>query len=202
MTGTLEQSRFIVIDVEGNGQQPPEIVEIAVVTMDGLSVAGEPRTWLVKPSQPITPIVTRKVHGIKNADVEDAPAFADVEAEVLGLLGDRIPIAHNARVEVDVLARQLPAWQPPLVVDTLRLARALWPGLLAGYTLDKLLEHACIDTAGLGGKRHRAGFDAAATALLFAALAKDCTTEQVLTLGCLPSHSPAPTPSPDQGALF
>ncbi|MGH8902435.1 MAG: hypothetical protein ACRDYA_12345 [Egibacteraceae bacterium] len=30
---------------------------------------GEPATWLVKPDRPITPIVTRKVHGIRNADV-------------------------------------------------------------------------------------------------------------------------------------
>lgn len=35
-------------------------------------------TWLVRPTQPITPIVTRKVHGITDTDVADAPRWADL----------------------------------------------------------------------------------------------------------------------------
>ncbi|HCT75531.1 MAG TPA: 3'-5' exonuclease [Micromonosporaceae bacterium] len=200
MTENLETLRFAVIDVEGNGQQPPEIVEIAILAMDGLVLTTQPRTWLVKPSQPITPLVTRKVHGIKNSDVKDAPWFTEIASEIQAILSDRIPVAHNARIDHEVLSRQLPTWEPALVVDTLRLARALWPGLKS-YSLDPLLAHARIDTSSLAGCRHRAGFDAHATALLFATLAKLAVTrDQLLSLGCLPNRAPAAPP--DEGVLF
>lgn len=200
MTDTLETLRFAIIDVEGNGQQPPEIVEIAILAMDGLTMAGPPRTWLVKPSQPITPIVTRKVHGIKNSDVDNAPWLAEIAAEVQAALDDRIPVAHNARIDHEVLSRQLPTWKPTIVLDTLRLARAMWPGL-PSYSLDPLLTHARIDTTDVRGDRHRAGFDAHATGLLFHKLATLAgTKDQLLVLGCLPSH--APKPPADEGVLF
>lgn len=60
----------MVVDVEGNGQQPPEIIEIAALPIDDGQL-GPATTWLVKPRKPISPIVTRKVHGIRNADVAD-----------------------------------------------------------------------------------------------------------------------------------
>ncbi len=201
MTDTLNELKFAIIDVEGNGQQPPDIVELAILALDGLNpVDATPRTWLVKPSRPITSIVTRKVHGIKNSDVESAPWFAEIVAEVQAALGERIPVAHNARIDHEVLARQLPAWKPTLVLDTLRLARAIWPGLKS-YSLDPLLARAGIDTAGIQGVRHRAGFDTQVTALLFQKLAANAVTaDQLLTLGCLPSH--APNPPADEGVLF
>lgn len=58
---------YAVIDVEGNGQQPPDLVELAAVPIVG-GVIGEPRTWLVKPDQPITGFAKR-IHGISNDDV-------------------------------------------------------------------------------------------------------------------------------------
>lgn len=170
MTSTFDDLRFAVIDVEGNGQQPPEIVEIAVVPVDGLAV-GAPASWLVMPSRPITPIVTRKAHGIRNADVASAPAFDQIAPQVLATLAGRIPVAHNARVEYEALRRHLHGWTPEVMLDTLRLAKAIWPGL-ASYSLDPLLAHAGITPEGAGGTRHRAGFDAHATALLFAGLAR------------------------------
>lgn len=59
-----------VVDVEGNGQNPPEVIEIAIIPVAGTVVSpGDTRSWLVKPKNPITPIVTHKVHGITNDDV-------------------------------------------------------------------------------------------------------------------------------------
>jgi exodeoxyribonuclease X len=54
--------RYAVVDVEGNGQQPPDLVELAVVPIVG-GVIGEPTTWLVKPERPIKYSATR-IHGI------------------------------------------------------------------------------------------------------------------------------------------
>lgn len=45
--------RYAVADVEGNGQQPPDLVELAVLPItDG--TLGEPVTWLARPPRPIT----------------------------------------------------------------------------------------------------------------------------------------------------
>jgi exodeoxyribonuclease X len=39
---------YAVVDVEGNGQQPPDLVELAVVPIRS-GVIGEPASWLVRP---------------------------------------------------------------------------------------------------------------------------------------------------------
>ena len=40
--------RYAVVDVEGNGQQPPDLVELAAVPITG-GVTGGPVSWLVHP---------------------------------------------------------------------------------------------------------------------------------------------------------
>ena len=93
--------RYAVADVEGNGQQPPDLVELAVLPItDG--IIGEPVSWLVKPPRPIAYFAT-SIHGISGKDVASAPAFADIEHEVRRALADRVLVAHNAHVDVAVL---------------------------------------------------------------------------------------------------
>lgn len=70
------------------------------------------------------------------------------------------------------------------MLDTLRLARAVWPDL-GTYSLDRLVEHAQI-MLGIG-QRHRAGFDARATALLFLVLAETAgNRDRLFSLASLP----------------
>jgi exodeoxyribonuclease X len=58
-------------------------------------------------------------------------------------------------------------------VDSLRLAKAVWPGL-PSYRLDALVERAGIGPPQAAGThRHRAGYDAELTAALFLALAAE-----------------------------
>lgn len=159
---TLRGREFVVVDVEGNGQTPPEIIEIAIlpVSRDEVSVE-EMRSWLVRPIHPITPIVTRKVHGITNGDVDGKPSWAEVSEQISGALTDRILVAHNANVERRVLSEHLPGWAPPMVLDTLRLAKAVWPGLAGGYALERLVTHAGLDGNAVADQgHHRAGWDA------------------------------------------
>jgi DNA polymerase III epsilon subunit-like protein len=156
----LRGKRLVVVDVEGNGQQPPEIIEIAALPVDGPVGGQDLRSWLICPRSEISPLVTRKVHGISNADVADCPPWTDVAGEILSLLTDRMLVAHNASVERRILSTHLPAWTPPMVLDTLRLAKYVWPGL-GGYALDKLTAHADLDTSAVAGhQHHRAGYDA------------------------------------------
>ncbi|WP_331757789.1 3'-5' exonuclease (plasmid) [Nocardia sp. NBC_01377] len=171
---TLHGNDFAVVDVEGNGQTPPEIIEIAILPVSGESVTVEAmRTWMVRPSRPITPIVTRKVHGITNADVAECPSWDEIAAEVETALSGRILVAHNANLERRVLSEHLPEWTPPLVLDTLRFAKAVWPGL-PGYGLDKLVAHAGLDATEVSDHgHHRAGWDTWAAWQLLARLVDD-----------------------------
>ncbi|AOS64643.1 3'-5' exonuclease [Actinoalloteichus hymeniacidonis] len=118
---------FVVVDVEGNGQHPPDLVELAAVPVIG-GIVGEPLSWLVKPATAIKPFATR-IHGLTDKDVADSPSFRDIASDVLAALNADALVAHNAHVDLGVLRRKLPEWESPEVFDTLKLARRLVSGL-------------------------------------------------------------------------
>lgn len=178
----LDGQQLAVVDIEGHGGSPPQIVEIAVLPVDD----GEPapiQTWLVRPTEPISPIVTRRVHGIRNDDVAGAPAWAEIADQVHRALRGRVLVAHHAAVEQTVLHTHLPDWHPTLVLDTLRLARHVHPGRV-GYSLDALTT---ADKA-TPGQRHRAAHDTTRTHQLLRALitAADLDWTRLRTHAALP----------------
>ncbi|MFC8796927.1 exonuclease domain-containing protein [Promicromonospora sp. NPDC057138] len=159
---------YVVIDIEGNGAQPPELVELAVVPLRG-GVIGDVQAWLVQPPTPIT-WRARQIHGISNDDVAGAPSINDIVPEVLGALGDAIPVGHAVHNDLAVLRRVLPGWEPPFALDTLRLARHALG--LPSYGLGALVEHYHLASGLPAGMRaHRADYDALVTARLLVELA-------------------------------
>lgn len=186
-----QQVPWVVVDVEGNGQSPPDLVEAACLPLDG-GVPGQVRTWLVRPPRPITGPV-RRIHGIGNADVAAAPAVADVAEQIRAQLAGRVVIGHHVHVDLAVLGRELGGWTAPAALDTLRLAKALRPGL-PSYRLDNLTAAdpapSLVPTSGSSplppavlGSRHRAGYDVRLTAALFLALTRTATDEPAAGLG-------------------
>ncbi len=160
---------FVVVDVEGNGQQPPDLVELAAVPIVG-GVVGEPLSWLVRPPQPIKHFATR-IHGLTDNDVADCPVFKEIKGQVLHALSAPALVAHNAHVDTDVLARELGEWDVPEVFDTLKLARRLMPGQ-SSYKLGALVEtFKLADGLSEDLSPHRATYDALVTARLFVLLA-------------------------------
>ena len=160
---------YAVTDVEGNGQQPPDLVELAILLITDGTI-GEPVTWLVKPPRPIKYLATR-IHGISGKDVGSAPAFADIKHEVRQAFAGRVLVAHNAHVDIGVLQRELAEWESPEVFDTLKLARRLLPGQ-PSYKLGALAEALSLDGGTPPGLvSHRAGYDVLVTARLFVRLA-------------------------------
>ena len=160
---------YVVVDVEGNGQQPPDLVELAVVPIIG-GMIGQPSSWLVKPQTPITHFA-RKVHGITSGAVADAPVFDDIKSDVVHALAADGLIAHNAHVDVAMLYRTLDVWKCPEIFDTLKLARRLLPEANS-YKLGGLVEEFKLaEDLPEGLAPHRATYDALATARLFVRLA-------------------------------
>jgi len=161
--------RYVVVDVEGNGQQPPDLVEIGVVSIVG-GVIGETVSWLCKPSGPITPLA-RRIHGISDDMVAAAPAFAELESEVRAHLDGAVLVAHNAGVDLGVLRRKMPDFAPSTVLDTLKLSRRLLPDQVS-YRLGSLVGALRLDDGLASGLRaHRVDYDVLVTARLFVHLA-------------------------------
>ncbi|MGH3326824.1 MAG: 3'-5' exonuclease [Streptomycetales bacterium] len=179
--------RYVVVDLEGNGHQPPDLVELAAVPIVG-GIIGELASWLVRPNQPIKYFATR-IHGVTNKDVASAPVFANVKAEVLRTLEGSVLIAHNAHVDVSVLQRKLGNWRCPEVFDTLKLARRLLPDQ-GSYKLGSLVEEFKLaEELPDGLTSHRAMYDVLVTARLFVRLATLSNTRP-LSLEELRGESP------------
>lgn len=187
---------LVVVDVEGNGHNPPEIIELAALPVAGTVSYTDMRSWLVRPQAPITAIVTRTVHGISNQDVADCPSWSDVAAEVSDTLRNRVLVAHGAHVENRVLRTHLPAWRPPMILDTLRLAKHVWPDL-PSYSLGKLADHAKLDMTAVEDQRqHRAGYDTWSAWQLLRALLAEATLDWagLVKVAALPGSIPPAEP--------
>lgn len=162
--------RYAVVDVEGNGQQPPDLVEAAIVPIADGSI-GQPRSWLVKPPRPITPMA-RRFHKISDEQVVGCPTIAQAAEQIRGCLDQAVFVAHNAHVDLGVLMRELPGFEPTHgVIDTLKLARKLLFGR-ASYTLGGLVgDFALADGLPGGLRAHRAEYDALVCARLLVHMA-------------------------------
>ena len=161
--------RYAVIDVEGNGHQPPDLVELAVVPIIGGTIRP-PQDWMVRPDQPITGLA-RRIHGITNEELAHANTFADVADAVRDALDVDAVVAHAAHVDVGLLQRKLGEWECPEIFDTLKLARRLLPGR-DSYKLGALAESlALVGDLAERLKPHQAEYDATVCARLFTYLA-------------------------------
>ena len=164
----IDKDRYWVIDVEGNGGTPPEIIELAMIEIQGLQMTGRVHHWFVRPIQPIQSAVTR-IHGITDADVAGAPYLEEIGDDVMQWLDGQSIVGHNVRIEVDIMSRSLPDWRPRAAIDTVKLARSVRPGLQS-YSLERLgseLELQAEAARRSGRSHHSALFDANLTALLF-----------------------------------
>jgi exodeoxyribonuclease X len=178
---------YMVVDVEGNGDRPPRLVECAAVPIVA-GVIGQPRSWLMKPATPIA-WQARKVHGITNEQVADLPGVETVRDDIAAVLADHVIVGHNVHIDLDVLTRELPDWQPTGQLDTLRLARRLLLEL-SSHRLGALVDHFGL-AAGLpsGLQPHRATYDVLVTAELLRRLATidgaDRTVDDLQEFGAL-----------------
>jgi DNA polymerase III epsilon subunit family exonuclease len=166
----LEEATYVVVDLETTGLRPGRsgICEIGAVRLRGFEVVAEFET-LVDPGLPIAAGASA-VTGLRNEHLRGAPGPAEAVRRFLVFAGDAVLVAHNARFDLAFLDRETERLTGSRigspVVDTVRLARRLLAGRVAGFGLGQLAwflgtaERPC----------HRALPDARATAELLLTL--------------------------------
>lgn len=188
----LEQARFCVVDLEATGSNPrrDQVIEVGIVVIEGLRITARYDT-LVNPGQHI-PVWIRKLTGIEDEDVADAPPFVEVAPRIVQLLDDGVFVAHNVDFDERFLRGRLEAeglatpWWPTLC--TVRLSRRLLDGQ-SSYRLDALAEGLGIEL----DQHHRAVYDAEAAArILLHILRERAGGLGIATVGELLACSRAP----------
>jgi DNA polymerase-3 subunit epsilon len=156
---------YAIVDIETTGGYAARngIIEISVKVFDGKSIVEQFET-LVNPEQQI-PRYIQVFTGIDNEMVQHAPRFEDIARDLYYLLNDKIFVAHNVNFDYSFIKHSLEAYGYTLNAKklcTVRLSRQVFPGLQS-YSLGNLCRSLDIKLL----NRHRAGGDAAATAILF-----------------------------------
>jgi DNA polymerase-3 subunit epsilon len=130
--------RQIVLDTETTGLEPElghRIIEVGCVEIVNRRVSGRTFHRYLNPERAIDE-GAMAVHGIKRADLNDKPKFAEVAEELIGFIADAELVIHNAAFDVAFLDAEL-ARLPGVgrtvatlcrVLDTLALARSMHPG--------------------------------------------------------------------------
>lgn len=200
---------FIAFDLETTGTRPAKdmIVELGAVRFEN-GCAVQHFGKLVDPGLPIPPEASA-VNGITNDMVRGKPRIADVLGEFAGFCGNLPLVAHNAPFDFQFLLANVKLHRAPaprgVVLDTLPLARRLFPGL-PNYRLGTLVRHFRFPS----GTFHRAEEDSAYCGLLFAKIletlqlrGESCTEDDLVKItGRKEMRFPQYAPQPDQLDLF
>jgi DNA polymerase III subunit epsilon len=173
------KERYAVLDVETTSGDPclGRVIEVAVLAFDG---ALERLRWdsLVDPGMSIPPFI-RRLTGMDDAMLQDAPVFAEVARSLSTITQDRIIVAHNVRYDITALEYEFARTGLCFVRSTLcteKLCRQLLPGL-THYNLGSLCRYFGIPFTAW----HRATPDAQATAALFFRLQQEFGEDRLLT---------------------
>ena len=141
--------REVVLDTEttGTDSQTDRIVEIGCVVLKDYLPTGEEFQSYVNPCR-LVGEEAQKIHGLSNGFLSKQPQFGEVVGDFLSFLGGDPLIIHNASFDMGFLNAELKRIsEPPLsnvVVDTLELARRLYPG--KSNSLQNLCRRLGIDT--------------------------------------------------------
>ncbi len=165
----LEEAPYVVFDVETTGSSAGKggaITEIGALKLVGGEVIDQ-FTTLVNPARQIDPFVVR-LTGITDRMVSEAPSISEVMPPFEEFVEGCVLVGHNVHFDCSfVTAARGGSPLPNEVLDTLRLARSLVPGLKR-YRLSALVSHFGVRQA----PNHRALSDAAATTEVFRKLLK------------------------------
>ncbi|ABO50268.1 DNA polymerase III, epsilon subunit [Desulforamulus reducens MI-1] len=160
---------FVALDLETSGLDclQDEIIEIGLVKMvDGKEI--DSFSTLIRPKG-ILPVKIKRLTGIKDHELQDAPKLQEVLPVILQFIADLPLVGHNVKFDYDFLST---AVQSPLanpLYDTLELSKYLMPGA-SNHRLGYLCSYLGIDIP----NQHRALDDARGAAMLLIHLLNQC----------------------------
>ena len=120
---------FVAIDFETANNEWGSACAVGLSVVRGGRLTDSYYT-LMNPHCAFSPQCIR-IHGIREADVADAPTFPEIWGEMLCHIGSLPLVAHNAAFDMGVLERLFSIWRvepvPIRYTCTVRLSRALCP---------------------------------------------------------------------------
>lgn len=129
--------RQIFLDTETTGLSPEDgdrVIEIGCVEMVNRRLTGQTRHYYLNPERSSSPEAL-EVHGLTDEFLADKPKFAEVADEFLAWLQGAEVIIHNAAFDLNFLNHELKrlgrepfSRHVPAVIDSLLMARDLFPG--------------------------------------------------------------------------
>jgi DNA polymerase III, epsilon subunit and related 3''-5'' exonucleases len=161
-------SAWAVVDVETTGLHPvrDRIVEVAVIRLGPDAELIDEWSTLVNPGERA---LGGRIHGLRAADLADAPSFQDILGDLLARLAGNVIVAHNAPFDVSFLqaetVRSGVAWGPVEGLCTMELLRVL------GLSKSRKLHLCCAELDIWAGQEHIALEDARAVAGIMSYLA-------------------------------
>ena len=165
-TGAIEDTTFVVFDLEtfGLNSHKNEIIEIGAIKLKGTRIIDTFSSF-VNPNKIIPKKISELTH-ITQDMVDNAPTIEDVLPKFLEFTKDAVMVAHNSAFDMGFIRREAKKYlgidYNPAVIDTLQMARDLYPDL-KGYNLDRLNKTFKLSLE----NHHRAIDDAQSTAKLF-----------------------------------
>ncbi len=158
---------FVALDLETTGLdfEKDEIIEVALVRFEN----GEPNEtldFLVKPfSAELRPFI-ETLTGINKSDLENAPDFATIAAQISSFIGELPVVAHNALFDSKFLKQTFAkvgiSYDSHVFWDSLTLSRIAFQDV-PNHRLDTLVQELEIERS----RAHRALPDADACGRLF-----------------------------------
>jgi DNA polymerase-3 subunit epsilon len=175
----LEDVPYVVFDLETTGSSAGRggITELGALKLWRGQVVEEFST-LVNPGRPIEPFVVR-LTGITDRMVAGAPPISEVMPRFEEFVEGSVLVGHNVHFDCSfITAARDGSPLPNPLLDTLKLARCLVPGLKR-YRLTSLVSHFGVRAM----PNHRALADAAATSGVFLRLSKLLRSAGVRSVG-------------------
>lgn len=162
----MDTKTYAVVDLETTGHSSVKgdrIIQIAIILIENGKI-GEKYVRFVNPGQKI-PAFIRQLTNIDDQDVQDAPYFETIAAEVRNILEGTVFVAHNTDFDLPFLQSefrrcQIAEWTGSQI-DTVELAKIIFPSA-PSYRLQDIAEELGIPLP----SAHRADDDAEATSKL------------------------------------
>ena len=165
---SIADTRFVVLDTETTGfhaYSGDEVIDIAMVELEGLKPTGRSFQSYVNPQRSIPPESTR-IHHLTDQDVRDAPVFEQILPDVLGFIDNGVLVGHHISFDIRFINKALQKCchgqlRSPWV-DTMLLFLE-HRGQIGHYTLEEVAQKCQVEIK----DRHSAEGDARATAEIF-----------------------------------